>query len=80
MSLRSYRFPKIDRVVHGAGAVSRIGNLLQELGCERALILTGSTELWLPAMAVGGGAALGLIFMWVFFRVSLPIVVERMSA
>jgi alcohol dehydrogenase class IV len=43
MTIRSYRFPNIDRVVHGAGAVRKIERLLEELGSERALILTGNT-------------------------------------
>jgi len=43
MSVRTFRFPAIDRVVHGAGAVATIPALVDELGATRVMILTGST-------------------------------------
>lgn len=43
MAVRSFRFPAIDRVVHGAGAVDRVPQLVDELAGERVMIVTGRT-------------------------------------
>jgi len=43
VSVRTFRFPAIDRVVHGAGAVAAVPDLVDELGARRVLIVTGST-------------------------------------
>ena len=43
MAARTYRFPKIDRVVHGEGAIEKVADLVEELGAHRVLILTGAT-------------------------------------
>lgn len=40
---RTYRFPAIDRVVHGAGAVAEVSAMVGELGAQRVLIITGRT-------------------------------------
>jgi alcohol dehydrogenase len=40
---RSYLLPKIDRVVHGAGAIGRVPRLADELGRSRAFIVTSRT-------------------------------------
>jgi alcohol dehydrogenase class IV len=40
---RTFRFPAIDRVVHGAGAVAEVPVLAAELGARRVMIVTGST-------------------------------------
>ena len=42
-SVRTFRFPRIDRVVHGPGAIGEVPALVDELGATRVLILTGST-------------------------------------
>ncbi|MDQ1533297.1 MAG: hypothetical protein QOF28_1058 [Actinomycetota bacterium] len=41
--IRSFRFPAIDRVVHGAGSVARVSHLVDELQGERVMIVTGRT-------------------------------------
>ena len=40
---RTYRFPAIDRVVHGAGAVGDVPAIVEELRAQRVVILTGRT-------------------------------------
>lgn len=40
---RTYRFPAIDRVVHGPGAVADVPAIVEELGAHRVLIVTGRT-------------------------------------
>ncbi len=40
---RTYRFPAIDRVVHGVGAVSEVSAIVAELSAHRVLIVTGRT-------------------------------------
>ena len=40
---RTYRFPAIDRVVHGAGAAAEVPAIVEELGAHRVLIITGRT-------------------------------------
>jgi maleylacetate reductase len=39
--IRSFRFPTIDRVVHGAGSVVRVPRLVDELAGQRVMIVTG---------------------------------------
>ncbi|MDQ1465844.1 MAG: hypothetical protein QOH10_259 [Actinomycetota bacterium] len=41
--IRTFTFPAIDRVVHGAGAVSRVPALVDEVGGQRVMIVTGRT-------------------------------------
>ena len=41
--IRTYRFPAIDRVVHGAGSISRVPRIVEELGARRVFIVTGRT-------------------------------------
>lgn len=41
--IRTFRFPAIDRVVHGAGAVARVPQLVDELEGRRVMIVTGRT-------------------------------------
>jgi hypothetical protein len=41
--IRTFRFPSIDRVVHGAGAVARVPQLVDELAGRRVMIVTGRT-------------------------------------
>ena len=40
---RTYRFPAIDRVVHGLRAVAAVPTMAGDLGAERVLIVTGRT-------------------------------------
>ena len=40
---RTFRFPAIDRTVHGAGAVAEVPALVAELSSERVMIVTGRT-------------------------------------
>ena len=40
---RTYRFPAINRVVHGPGAVADVSAIVEELGAHRVLIVTGRT-------------------------------------
>ncbi len=42
-SVRTYRFPAIDRVVHGEGAVLRIPKIIAELNKRRVFVITGRT-------------------------------------
>jgi alcohol dehydrogenase len=41
--IRTFRFPAIDRVVHGAGAIATVPKLVDELGGQRVMIVTGRT-------------------------------------
>jgi alcohol dehydrogenase class IV len=41
--IRTFSFPNIDRVVHGAGAVARVPQLVDELDGQRVMIVTGRT-------------------------------------
>jgi alcohol dehydrogenase class IV len=41
--IRTFRFPAIDRVVHGVGAVATVPKLVDELGGQRVMIVTGRT-------------------------------------
>jgi alcohol dehydrogenase len=43
VSVRTFRFPAIDRVVYGAGAVASVPDVVAELGARRVVIVTGST-------------------------------------
>ena len=38
---RTFRFPAIDRVVHGPGAVAEVPDIVGELRAERVMIVTG---------------------------------------
>lgn len=40
---RTFRFPTIDRVVHGPGAVADVPGFVEELGARRVMIVTGRT-------------------------------------
>ena len=40
---RSYLFPKIDRVVHGAGAIDRVPRIVDELARTRVFVITSRT-------------------------------------
>jgi alcohol dehydrogenase class IV len=40
---RSYLFPKIDRVVHGTGAIDRVPRIVDELGRTRVFVITSRT-------------------------------------
>lgn len=42
-AVRTFRFPAIDRVVHGAGAVGTIPDVVAELGARRVMIVTGNS-------------------------------------
>ena len=41
--IRTFSFPAIDRVVHGAGAVARVPGLVDELAGQRVMVVTGRT-------------------------------------
>jgi alcohol dehydrogenase len=41
--IRTFRFPRIDRVVHGADAVAQVPQLVDELSGRRVMIVTGRT-------------------------------------
>ncbi|MXY16000.1 MAG: iron-containing alcohol dehydrogenase [Acidobacteria bacterium] len=41
--IREYRFPQLEKVIFGAGALDRVPAELDRWGCRRALVLTGST-------------------------------------
>lgn len=40
---RTFRFPAIDRVIHGPGSAAEVAALVAELGARRVLIVTGRT-------------------------------------
>ena len=40
---RTFRFPAVDRVVHGAGAVRDVPGLVDEVGATRVVVVTGRT-------------------------------------
>lgn len=40
---RTFRFPAIDRVVHGAGAIGEVPAIVAELGARRVMVVTGRT-------------------------------------
>ena len=40
---REFRFPGIDRVVHGAGAIDSVPGLVKELKGQRVVVITGNT-------------------------------------
>ena len=42
-AVRTFRFPAIDRVVHGVGAVDQVPALVEEIGAQRVMIITGRT-------------------------------------
>ena len=41
--IREYRFPQLEKVIFGAGALDRAPAELERWGCGRALVLTGSS-------------------------------------
>lgn len=41
--IREYRFPQLEKVIFGAGAIARVPQEMDRLGKERAFILTGKT-------------------------------------
>ena len=41
--IREYRFPQLEKVIFGAGALDRVPAELDRWGCRRAFILTGSS-------------------------------------
>ena len=42
-TVRTYRFPAIDRVVHGPGAVGDVPAIVDERGARRVMIVTGNS-------------------------------------
>ena len=58
-AIRTFRFPAVDRVVHGPGAVAAVPDLADELGARRVLILTGSTLAFETPLVRALGDALG---------------------
>jgi alcohol dehydrogenase class IV len=57
--VRTFRFPSIDRVVHGPGAVGEVPGLVDELGATRVLVLTGRTLAFETPLVRALEAALG---------------------
>ena len=57
--IRTFGFPAIDRVVHGAGAVERVPRLVGELEGERVMIVTGRTLATRTRLITALEAALG---------------------
>lgn len=41
--IREYRFPQLEKVIFGAGALERVAAALDSWGCRRALVLTGNS-------------------------------------
>jgi alcohol dehydrogenase class IV len=41
--IREYKFPLLEKVIFGAGALARVPKEMERLGKERAFILTGKT-------------------------------------
>ncbi len=41
MSARSYRFPAIDRVVHGEGSIAKVSEIVKELNKQKVFVITG---------------------------------------
>ncbi len=56
---RTYRFPRIDRVVHGVGAVGRVPRIVDELGRHRVFVITGRTLATSTPLVGALEAALG---------------------
>jgi alcohol dehydrogenase class IV len=57
--IRTFRFPTIDRVVHGAGAVARVPQLVDELEGQRVMIITGRTLATATPLIDAFASALG---------------------
>jgi alcohol dehydrogenase class IV len=56
---RTFRFPTIDRVVHGPGAADAVPGLVDELGARRVVVVTGRTLATESALVTALEAALG---------------------
>ena len=56
---RTFRFPAIDRVVHGPGAVDDVPTLVAELGARRVMIVTGQSLATRTDLIADLEAALG---------------------
>jgi alcohol dehydrogenase class IV len=56
---RTFRFPAVDRVVHGAGAVRAVPGLVDELGATRVVVVTGRTLASTTPLVADLTAALG---------------------
>ena len=58
-AVRAFRFPAVDRVVHGAGSVQEIPILVDELGARRVVVVTGRTLATSTRLVADLTAALG---------------------
>jgi alcohol dehydrogenase class IV len=56
---RTFRFPGIDRVVHGAGSVGAVPAIVDELGARRVVVVTGRTLATATPLVAACEAALG---------------------
>ena len=56
---RTFRFPAIDRVVHGPGAVEQVPAIVEELGAQRVMIVTGRSLATGTPLIVALESALG---------------------
>lgn len=65
---RTFRFPAIDRTVHGPGAVADVPAIVTELGAERVMIVTGRTLAETTPLVADLGAALGSRHVGTFAR------------
>ena len=66
--IRTFRFPAIDRVVHGAGAVSRVPQLVDEVAAQRVMIVTGRTLATSTPLIEALASALGARHAGTFAR------------
>jgi alcohol dehydrogenase len=66
--VRTFRFPAVDRVVHGRGAVDAVPGIVEELGARRVLIVTGSTLATATPLVAALEHALGHLHRATFAR------------
>lgn len=50
------------------------------LSAARDLLLHGSTAAWPAVLTVCGLSLVGMLFVWVLYRLALPLLIERMPA
>lgn len=65
---RTFRFPAVDRVVHGAGAVRDVPALVDELGATRVVVVTGRTLSTTTSLVTDLTEALGARHVATFDR------------
>lgn len=80
MTVHTYAFPKLDRVVHGPGAIERVPVLADELGKRRVYVVTNNSLATRTPIVTGLEAALGERWAGTFPRLRAHVPADDVDA